>query len=503
VYDSGINQDPGFAAAGIDSSVYGPLTPLMSMLMDPTIAPGSDPSYQLCKEIHVNHPIGAVLTDAPITRAQSQERIVKVPGLAESRMIERWWKVWGDIGKEGADIVIHDLMSRSRTYGISSLGVGERGKELSTPLDVNAIAKADLFFNVLDPLNTAGSLVLSLDANSPAYLKPEGDLRVMGVQWHPSRVVVKMNERPLYISWSLPAFGFSGRSVYQRALFLLASYIQTMITDDMVTKKAGLLVAMMESAGSAVDKIMGILFGVKRGMLKSGRTGQVLGIGVTEKIETLNFTNLEAPYKLVRENILKNIASATGMPASIIAQETLTEGFGEGTEDFKKEVQFLNWIRKDMQPAYAFMDRIVMHKAWTPEFFETLKADYPELRKMEFDTWFFQAQQAFTAGWPNLNEEPDSEKSKMEDVQMKSAIALAEVMLPELDPLNKAKVLVWLSENCNEREALFASKLVLDEDELETYLEENQQMAKEAAEAANEPGVGEEEKPPKPFSLAS
>jgi hypothetical protein len=499
MYQSGVNQDPGFATAGIDAGAYGPLTPLMQMLMDPSIAPGTDPSYQLCKEIYVQHPIGAVLTDAPITRAQSQERIIKVPGLAESRLIERYWRVWKDIGKEGATIVIHDLLSRSRTYGISSLGAGERGVELSTPFDIKAIAKADLFFNVLDPLNTAGSLVLSQDPNSPGYLKPEGDIRVMGVPWHPSRLVVKMNERPLYISWSTPAFGFSGRSVYQRALFLLKSYIQTMITDDMVTKKAGLLVAKMEAPGSFIDNIMQTMFGTKRGTLKSGNTGQVLGIGVNEEIETLNFTNLEAPYKLVRENILKNIASATGMPASIIAQESLVEGMGEGTEDFKKEVQFLNYIRKDMEPSYAFMDRIVMHKAWTPEFFETLKDDYPELRKMDFDTWFFNAQQAFTAEWPNLNEEPDSEKSKMEDVQMKSAIALAEVMLPELDPANKAKVIVWLSENCNEREALFASKLVLDEDELQKYLEEN----KANQEAAMLGGGDKEPKEPRPFSVAS
>lgn len=493
-------QDNGFAS--LSNAGLGALTPLMTMLMREDIVPGSEPGYQLAKEIYVAHPLGAILADAPITRAQSQERIIKVPGLAESRLIERYWKVWKDIGKEGATVVIHDLMSTSRRYGIASIGIGEVGEELSAlgkPFDIRAVAKADMFFNILDPLNTAGSLVLNQNPNSPAFLKPEGDVRVNSVNWHPSRLSIKMNERPIYISWSNAAFGFSGRSVYQRALFLLKSYIQTMITDDMVTKKAGLLVAKMKSPGAMIDQLMQFVAGIKRGQLKSGQTGQVLGIGLEEEIETLNFTNLEAPYRLVRENILKNIASATGMPASIIAQETLTEGFGEGTEDFKKEVQYLNYIRKDMEPAYTFMDRIVMRKAWTPEFFETLRVDYPEIRKMEFETWLFESMQAFTAEWPNLNEEPDSEKSKMEDVQMKSAIALAEVMLPELDPANKVKVLVWLSENCNEREALFASKLVLDEDLLETYLEENKDKEEEAMMG----GEDGEPKEPKPFSVAS
>jgi hypothetical protein len=502
VFESAVNQDNGFASAGIDASVYGPLTELMQMLMDPTIEPGSEPSYQLAKTIYVYHPIGAVLADAPITRAQSQERVIKVPGLAESRLIERYWKVWKDIGKEGATVVLHDLGSRSRTYGIASLGVGEIGEDPGKPLDVDAIAKAELFFNVLDPLNTAGSLILSQDPNSPAFLKPTGDIRVNGVQWHPSRMSVKLNERPIYISWSNSAFGFVGRSVYQRALYLLKSYIQTMITDDMVTKKAGLLVAKMHAPGSFIDNIMQAMFGVKRGALKSGNTGQVLGIGTDEDIATLNFTNLEAPYKLVRENILKNIASATGMPASIIAQETLTEGFGEGTEDFKKEVQYLNYIRKDLEPAYAFMDRIVMRKAWTPEFFETLKADYAELRKIDFETWFFSVQQAFTAEWPNLNEEPDSEKSKMEDVQQKAVIAQLEVMLPELDPKNKVAALMWAAENCNERETLFASKLIFDEDALLEFQESKKQQAEDAAALANAP-EDKEPKEPRPFSVAS
>ena len=115
---------------------------------------------------------------------------------------------------------------------------------------------------------------------------------------------------------------------------------------------------------------------------------------------------------------------------------------------------------------------------------------------MQFETWLHDAMTAFVADWPNLNEEPDSEKSKMEDVQMKSAIALAEVLLPIVDPKNKTAVVAWLAENVNEREALFASKLVLDEDELEAYLEENREQQALA-------GEGEEEKPPRPFSVAS
>jgi hypothetical protein len=478
----GMPQDNTFAFAGTD---FGPDSPLMQMLLCASISPGSEPGYQLCKTIYTYHPLGAILADAPITRAQSQEREIKVPGLAESRLIERFWKVWGDISNEGATVIIHDLMSTSRRYGIASLGVGEVGKDLSAPLDVNAIAKADLYFNVLDPLNTAGSLILSQDPNSPLFLKPSGSVRVMGTHWHPSRLSIKTNERPIYIDWSNPAFGFSGRSVYQRALYPLKSFIQTMITDDMITKKAGLLIAKMKQPGAFVDQIMQTMFGAKRGTLKSGNTGQVLGIGVGEEIETLDFTNLSDPYKLARENVIKNIASASGTPASIIAEETLTEGFGEGSEDFKKEVQYLNFIRKDMAPVYRFMDQIVMRKAWTPEFFESLKPDYEELAAMQFETWLHQAMTAFISQWPNLNEEPDSEKSKTEKVQMEAVKDMLEQLLDKLDPENQATMIEWAAENVNEREALFASKLILDPLKLIAFLKSNQAQKEEmlAAEA--------------------
>ena len=483
----------GLGGGAIDST-------LMQLLTAEAIVPGSPASYQLCKTIYSYHPLGAILADAPITRAQSQDREIKVPGLAESRLVERFWSVWNNLNREGASIILHDLMSRSRTYGISSLGVGVQGESLDREFDMRGIAKAELFFNVLDPLNTSGSLVLSQDANSPAYLKPYGDIRVGGQKWHASRIFPKMNERPIYIEWTDSAFGFVGRSVYQRPLYPLKSFLQSMITDDMVTKKAGLLVYKADSPGSAIDNMMRKMAGMKRETLKAGATGQVAQIGAAEELESLNFQNLDGPYKISRENVLKNIASGASMPASIIMQETMTEGFGEGTEDFKKETQYLDFIRKDMNPAYTFMDRIVMRKAWTPEFFESLKGDYPELKSLPFETWLFERMQAYTAKWPNLMVEPDSEKSKAEDVQMKSAIALAEVMLPELDPKNKAALIDWLAENVNERENLFASKLVLDVDLLEAFLEKNEAQKTEMMQAAQEPN---EPDAPKPFAAES
>jgi len=492
MYDSGLNQG-GFSYLGVDGD---PDSPLVQMLMAPAIVPGTAPGYQLCKTIRSYHPLGAILAEAPVTLAQSQPREISVGVLGEARIVEQFQNTWDKISKVGATVVIHNLLSTSRTYGIGSLVVGERGKDPNTPLDINRIAEADLFFNVLDPLNTAGSLVLNQDPNSPDFLKPKG-IFVNGKPYHPSRTFVKMHEQPLYIEWSASAFGFVGRSIYQRALYPLKTFLQTMITDQMVTQKAGLLVAKMQTPGSFIDNVMQSMFGWKRGAIKTGVTGQVLQIGVEEEIETLNMMNLDKAAEFARNNVLKNIASAAGMPASIVNNETLTEGFGEGTEDAKKEARYLNYVREDAQPAYDFMDRIVMRKAWTPEFYEALKADYPEYKKVEFETAIHDWMRAFKATWPNLLTEPDSEKSKTADVKLKAVVAVVETVAPELDPENKANLIEWVADNVNEAEELFAGKLNLDMDKLRTFLKENreaQMVAPQEQEAPNKP---------RPFAAAS
>ncbi len=492
MYDSSTDAQTTISSAGQIGSA------LTSLLMAEDIDPGSPPAYELCKTIHAYHPLGAVLADAPITLAQSKAREIAIGVLGEARLIARFQDVWDSIGKIGATVILHNQLKTSRIYGIASIAVGEVGKDPATPLDLTKIAEADLFFNVLDPLNTAGSLVLNQDPNSPEFLKPSGGaMTIAGVKWHPSRLNVKMNEQPLYIEWSPSAFGFVGRSVYQRALYPLRTFVQSMITDQMVTQKAGLLVAKMATPGSFIDNVMQSMFGWKRSKIKAGATGQVLSIGIDEEIETLNMQNLDKAAEFARHNCIKNIATAAGMPASIIAQETLTEGFGEGTEDAKKEARYLDYIRQDAKAQYDFMDRIVMRKAWTEEFYESLKVDYPEYRKIPFETALLDWIRAFSARWPNLLEEPDSEKSKTADVQFKAVVALLETLGPMLDPENKAKIVAWAAENANERPELFAAKLDIDEDKLREHLEaEGERMLEmgQGAEGEREPTE------PRPFS---
>lgn len=454
-----------FASLTVASNI-GPA--LSELLLADSIQPGSPPGYELCKTIYAYHPLGAKLADGPITMAQSQRRAIEVPVLGEDRIVRQFERTWDKVSGVGGSVVVHNLMKTARIYGISAIAVGERDGDPSEPIDLAALADADPYFNVLDPLNTAGSLVLNQDPNAPDFLKPTY-IRVNGQKYHPSRVCVIFNEQPVYIEWTTSAFGFVGRSVYQRCLFPLKTYLQSMITDQMVTQKAGLLIAKMEQPGSVIDNVMRAMFSWKRSHLKSGVTGQVLGIGVTEAVETLNMQNMEGATRFARDNMLKNIATAANMPAAMVNNETLASGFGEGSEDAKQIARYIDYVRVEMQPAYNFMDRIVRRMAWTPQFYETLKKDYADYRSVPFETAFLDWSDAFSATWPNLLVEPDSEKVKVDDVRFKSAVALGEITLPYLDPENRARMLTWMADNANAREELFASKLDIDEDALRSY----------------------------------
>ncbi|MHB1310536.1 MAG: anti-CBASS protein Acb1 family protein [Gemmatimonadaceae bacterium] len=458
---SGTGDGPQ-AMLGVGSALS---SDLMQLLNATDIQPGADPSYQLCKTIYTSHPLGSKMADAPINMAQSQDREISIPDGPEERLKEAFLRAWKGVGVIGADAIIHNAMKTARIYGIASLAMGARGKPTDKELPRDKLHELDLYFNILDPLNTAGSLVMNQDPNAPDYQKPT-PIRV-GVQYyHPANTVVMLNEQPIYISWSNSAFGFVGRSVYQRALYPLKSFIQTMITDDLVAFKAGVIVAKMKAETSNANRRTFNMFSWKRQQVKTAQSGNVLGIGIDEAIESLNMQNLEQPFRLAREDILKNIATAANMPARLLDQETMVSGFGEGEEDAKQIARYIDRVRIEMQPLYAFFDEVAQRIAWSPDFYRDLQRDDAAYRKVPYETAFNQWRNSFVAMWPNLLTEPESELILVEDVRFKSVVALLETVGPMLDPENRAQLVMWAAEEINARKKLFANELNIDEAEL-------------------------------------
>ena len=464
----------GFTELGLSISAG---SSLLRLLAAEDIVPGSNASYQLCKDIYVYHPLGAKMAEAPINMAQSQEREITVPGGPEERLVEAFKKEWKATGAAiganvavGADVIIHNVMRTARIYGIASVAVVAKGEDTNTPLDVAKLAELDLQYNVLDPLNTAGSLVLNQDPNSPDFQKPTA-VRVGNKTYHPSRAVVSMNEQPIYIEFTASAFGFVGRSVYQRALFPMRTFLQSMITDQYVTQKVGLLIAKMKTPGPVINNRVLNFFGFKRSTLKAGMTGNVLTIGIEDDISSLNFQNLEGPAKFARDNCLQNIAMAAGMPAKLLQQEEMIGGMAEGTEDAKQIARYIDRVRVEMAPLYTFFDRIVMRKAWSKDFYKALQNEVPEWKGVPYETAFYKWSNSFTATWPNLLAEPESKEIEVEKTRFESVVALLESLVNAgLDPVNKAHIIAWVGDEVNSRRRLFSAPLEIDEEALAEYV---------------------------------
>lgn len=460
---------------------------LNEMLVAQEIVPGDQPSYELCKNLWLYHPLGKKMVEAPIEMAQSQEREVAVPGPAEERIAQRFREQWEE---DGADDIILNAHATSRAYGVSSLALMVKGLQPSAPVPWKRLSEAELTWSIFDPLNTAGSIVLNQDPLAIDFQKVT-QVAVAGQQFHRSRTVTIMHERPVYIAYTGSGFGFVGRSIFQRALFPMKSYVQSMVTDDLITRKAGVFIAKLESGGVIIDRIMQASATLRRLFIRASVNGNVVSIGTKEEIETLNMQNIDGAYGMALNNIKANIAVSADMPAIVLKDETYTQGFGEGTEDANNVARWVARERRKMNRTYAFMDNIVQRRAWNQDFFDSLQ-DEPEIAAMTYDQFLTHCRNKFTAQWPNLLQEPDSEKVKVDETKIKGIMEALEIFGPMLDPENKATLVQWAQDNLNENKLMFQSPLLLDYDKLKSY------VPPQPAAGAGGEGEGGQPSPPKP-----
>ena len=463
---------------------------LMQMLMADDIQPGDAPSYQLCKTIQTYHPLGKKLTDTPIIMAQSQERIIAVQSGPEELLKDAFIKQWK---RDKVDRQIANLGRLARTYGVSSLALKQEGVAPTEPIDFTKIWDQPIAFSVFDPLNTAGSLVLNQDPNAMDF-QAVTSIVVNGQPYNRSRTVVLMHEDPIYIDFTSSAFGYVGRSVFQRCLYALKSFIQTMIADDMVSLKAGVLIAKIKTGTSLTDRTVAAMAGLKRAIVQEAVTNNVISISPDEDIETLNLQNVNTAMAESRKDIIQNIATGADMPSMIINEETFARGMAEGTEDAKYIAQYVASIRTWLDPAYEWADQIIQRRAWTPALYASIQAEYPEYNGVSFESAFQEWKNGFEATWPNLLEEPDSEKVRVDDVKLKAVIAWVQVLLTLLDPPNQVRLLRWACDTFNGLKLLFPTALLLEWDELADHLEEQQEQSRQIAAEGGE-GDDEEGKP--------
>lgn len=455
------------------------------------IVPGSAPGYATCKLLYVAHILGAKIVEGPVKLAQSKKRVISIENAPPEAL-----KIFeATRTKLRADYFVRNTMYLNRIYGTATLGCGFIDKDNTQPLDLNVVHKEEIYFVAFDSLNTSGSGVLDINPNSPGFLLPAANSSIAGKPWGRGHLITIQNGPPLYLEWSPSAYSFGGRSVFVACLYPMKSFIQTMICDDMVTRKAGLLVAFMKATGSIVNALQQAAASIKRFLLKSGATGEVLGVTTEDRIESLDLQNIDKAMVTARSNIIKNIATAVPMPARLIEQEAFAEGFGEGVEDTKEIIRYTEEIRGEMQPLYDFTDTICQHVAWSPEFLETLRAKYPEIYSRRSDAeMFYSLKNNFKATWPNLLEEPESEKAKQDKVRVEGMLEIVNTLRPMANENGQRALVQFVADNIGEYVALFPVPLSIDPDDFMERPPQPGELGAAPGEAADPEETAEPEK---------
>lgn len=440
---------------------------LMALLEANEIVPGSPAGYELCKLLWELHPLGGKTIEKPVALALGQRRKINIPCATEEKLVKAFDEEWD---KLEATRYIRDLAHVSRAYGLGALIYGAPSCPTDKPIPLESLYKIeDLYINIFDPLNLSGSAVTNQNPNAPDYQKAWQDITAAGQPYHKSRSVLLFNGTPIYLSFQSSSFSFSGRSVFLRALFPMKSFIQTMIVNDMVSLKAGLIIAKMEQGGSVVNKVAAKISGWKRSLLNMGKTNNTLTIGITESIESINLQNTDKAMTVARDNIISDIAAATDVPAILIKDESFAKGLASGDQDMLAVVQYIDSIRTELQPAHAFFDRIVMHRAWNPDFYAALQNDIPELQGVSYEQWFYDMKALFTTEWPTLIQEPKSEVIKRNADKLKAMVEVLKTLLPSLDPINRANAVAWFSQAMADMPEFFTNTLVIDLEALASY----------------------------------
>jgi hypothetical protein len=433
---------------------------LMAILGAESLQPGDAPSYEICKLLWTQHVLGGKLVEKPVALALGERRKINVPCALEERLVEAFNKEWDEIE---ATRHITDLAHVSRAYGIGALIYGFPDQATSAPLSdpFEVATRPGLYFNLLDPLNTAGSMVTNQDPNAPDFQKAWSKITAAGQAYDRSRTCVLFNGTPVYLDYQSSSFSFSGRSIFLRVLYPLKSFIQSMLVDDMVSLKAGLLVAKVDQGGGFLNRVVDAVTNFKRNILKEGQTGQVISIGPEDSIESLDLTNTDKAMTTARDNIISNVAAGSDVPAILLKDESFAKGLSSGEQDMFAVVQYINGERTRLEPAHRFFDRIVQYRAWTPALFEELRQEYPdELEGRSYKAWFYEMRDLFTAEWPSLIQEPESEKTERNAKKLKAMGDLFKTLAPALDPENGAKLRQWITDAINDMPELFTSAML-------------------------------------------
>lgn len=320
--------------------------------------------------------------------------------------------------KMRVDKEVLNTLVLSRIYGQAVLFINSSKSALSEPISKKAIQQGDFIFQSCDPM--AGVVSINQDPSSVDFLRATS-LTIGGKGVSPQRATISYNGQPMYLQYTGSNFTYGGRSVFENMIPIIRAWAENLQAMGRIGKRASSFFAFLRNlkkGGMSVQSAQASLEIVK----SVGDVGAV-ALSSEDRIEAPTTGGI-GDLDTLMARIEKEVAIASDTPLSVLLDERLANGFGNGTEDFKAIVQDLNSYReKVIRPLYDFADPFILWKAFDRPFCEGLIKDNPD-RYMGYSVEQLQNEltEGFSFDFGNL-----SPSTKLEEVEvLANKLTLAE-----------------------------------------------------------------------------
>lgn len=377
--------------------------------------------YQECKDLYANWALGKRFVESIIDFSLSQKRETMIPN-APQEVKDRFDLI---CKKYKIDKVVKETAVLNRVYGIAGLFVATTIKDDKLKnLTIAGKQKADIIFNVLDPLNFKA--VISQDPRSPYFQKPN-DLTINGSPVGKDRMYVTFNGNPLFIKWTPSALNFAGRSVFANMRRLIVAWTNLFEALERISLKASSILITNNSA------IMKDPTGVKVAeesakILKSMRQGQVAMLNKGQTAEFFNLNGASEIGAMIAEVKEALTMALNDTPIQLLLDKDLSNGLSNGGEDMRSVIIKVNSFREEcLNPIYDFIDKYMFYKAWNDEFVKSMQAKYPQYQVLGAEQIRQMWINDFDYQWKSIYPKTPDEETKAKDSVLDRALKAKEL----------------------------------------------------------------------------
>ena len=326
--------------------------------------------YTECARLYRYWPLGKRLAERIVSKAFSVEREISFGDGVPPEVIEEFKRV----SKETAqDEAIKQAAILARIYGQAVLYAASDKEKLSDPLTNKKTQNGRLKFKAGDPL--AIQVTVNQNPQLLNFLYPER-VEIGGSEISPQRATVLMNGIPMYLQYSGSSYSYGGRSVYENQLPIIRAWAKTLRSMGRISDRASGIYAFFsrfKKGGLEAHAAQKSLELVKT----LSDTGGV-AMGADDRVEVPTTSGIGDLEQLM-QRIEREVVTASDTPLSVLLDERLANGFGNGTEDFKTIIQDIDAYRNQyLRPLYEFSDIFVMWRAFTKPFLKKIIAENPE-----------------------------------------------------------------------------------------------------------------------------